>query len=153
SVNCAAKNGQAFARCDFATVVGTLTWAAGDASAKTFKVPIINDSYAEGNETFGVTLSNPTGAALGTQSTATVTINDNETTDGPNPILLTTPAAVDFFVRQHYLDFLGREPEPGQPWSNVLNPCADQFNIDPGMPSAVCDRITVSGDFFGSPEY
>src|SRR5262249_15975611 len=63
------------------------------------------------------------------------------------------PAAVDFFVRQHYLDFLGREPEQNQPWSNILNGCADQFNTDPGSPSANCDRIFVSGNFFGSPEY
>ena len=57
-VNCAAKNGQAFARCDFATVVGTLSFAVGETS-KSFTVPIVNDSYAEGNETFGVALSNP----------------------------------------------------------------------------------------------
>lgn len=153
TVNCAAKQGHAFGRCDFATVVGTLTWAAGDGSAKTFDVPIINDSYAEGTETFGLALSNPTGGNLGTPSTASVTINDNETVDGPNPILQTNPAAVSFFVRQHYLDFLGREPEPGEPWSAILNGCANQFNTDPNSPSAGCDRITVSGAFFGSPEF
>src|SRR6185312_16632616 len=75
TVNCAAIQGTAFARCDFATVVGTLNFAAGETS-RTFNIPIINDSYAEGNETFSVVLSNATGAALGTPSTATVTIND-----------------------------------------------------------------------------
>jgi hypothetical protein len=58
-----------------------------------------------------------------------------------------------FFVRQHYLDFLSREPEPGEPWSGVLNGCADPGNVDPNNPSAGCDRITVSGAFFGSPEF
>ena len=152
TVNCAAKNGQAFGRCDFATVVGTLSFAATEAS-KTFTVPIINDGYAEGDETFGVALSNPGNATLGAQRTAAVTINDNETTDQPNPILQTSAAGVSFFVRQHYLDFLGREPEPGEPWSAVLNGCSDQFNTNPGAPSAGCDRITVSGSFFGSPEF
>jgi hypothetical protein len=153
TVNCGNKAGQAFARCDFATVVGTLTWPAGDASAKSFDVPVINDSYAEGAETFGLALSNPTGGSVGAQSTATVTINDNEATDGPNPILQANAAGVSFFVRQHYLDFLGREPEVGEPWSAILNGCTNQFNFDPLSPSAACDRITVSGSFFGSPEF
>ncbi len=144
--------GSAYARCDFATVVGTLSFAAGEAS-KTFFVPIIDDSYAEGNETFSVVLSNPTGGTLGSPSTATVTINDNETVNGTNPMLATNSAGVTFFVRQHYLDFLGREPEVGEPWSPILNGCANQFNTDPNSPSAGCDRITVSGAFFGSPEF
>jgi CSLREA domain-containing protein len=153
TVNCANKAGQAFARCDFATVVGTLTWAAGDASSKSFDVPVINDSYGENSETFGVALTNATGGSLGTQSTATVTITDNEATDGPNPILQGNAAGVSFFVRQHYLDFFGREPEVGEPWSGVLNGCTDQFNFDPMNPSAACDRIMVSGSIFGSPEF
>jgi hypothetical protein len=153
TVNCANKAGQAFARCDFATVVGTLTWAAGDSSSKSFDVPVINDSYGEGTETFGVALANPTGGSLGAQSNATVTITDNEATDGPNPILQSNPAGVSFFVRQHYLDFLGREPEVGEPWSAILNGCANQFNTDPLSPSAACDRILVSNSFFGSPEF
>src|SRR5262249_15566837 len=110
TVNCAAKQGQAYGRCDFGTVVGTLSFAAGETS-KSFVVPIVDDSYAEGTETFSVVLSNPTGATLVSPATATVSITDNETVDGPNPILQTNSAAVDFFVRQHYLDFLGREPE------------------------------------------
>ena len=152
TVGCAAKNGTAFGRCDYATVVGTLSFAGGEA-AKTFVIPIIDDSYAEGTETFGVALSNPTGATLGAQTTATVTINDNETVDGPNPILLTNDAGIAFFVRQHYLDFLGREPEVGEPWSPILRNCSNQFNTDPANSAAGCDRITVSGAFFGSPEF
>jgi Calx-beta domain len=147
------NHGSAYARCDFATVVGTLTWAAGDGSPKSFDVPIIDDSYAEGNETFIVVLSNATGAMLGLPATATVTIVDNDTVNGPNPIVQTNDAGIAFFVRQHYLDFLGREPEVGEPWSAILRGCADQFNTDPSSPSAACDRITVSGDFFGSPEF
>ena len=152
TVNCAAKNGAAFARCDFATVVGTFKFGAGEIS-KTFKVPIINDSYAEGNETFNLVLSNPGGATLGPTSTATVTITDNETSDAANPVMQTNATGVSFFVRQHYLDFLGREPEPGEPWSNLLRNCADQFNTNASSPAAGCDRITISGSFFGSPEF
>src|SRR6185369_209910 len=152
TVNCSAKHGQAFGRCDFATVVGTLSFAAGETS-KTLTVPVIDDSYAEGNETFGVALSHPLGAVLGSGSTATVSISDNETVDGTNPVLTTDDAGVAFFVRQHYLDFLGREPEPAEPWSNILRTCSDQSNNNPNSPAAGCDRITVSGAFFGSPEF
>jgi Tol biopolymer transport system component len=54
-----------------------------------------------------------------------------------------------FFVRQHYLDFLSREPDaPGfNAWVNLLNNCPNRLN-DPS-----CDRVTVSGSFFGSPEF
>ena len=154
TLNCAdpAKHGSAYARCDYATTLGTLTFAAGEAS-KTFSIPIINDSYADGNETFSVVLSNPTGASLGSPATATVTIINNDTVNGTNPMLLTNDAGIAFFVRQHYLDFLGREPEAGEPWSAILRNCSNQFNTDPNSPSAACDRITVSGAFFGSPEF
>jgi hypothetical protein len=151
-VNCANKSGTAFARCDFATVVGTVVFSGGETS-RNISIPIINDSYAEGNETFGLTISNAVGATIGPPSNSTVTINDNETVDGPNPILQTNATAVSFFVRQHYLDFLGREPEPGEPWSAILNGCSDQFNTNPASPAVNCDRIFVSGSFFGSPEF
>ena len=142
TVNCGNVAGNAFARCDFATSVDTLTFAPGETS-KTFAIPIINDSIAEGSETFGVTLSNATGGAtLGSPFTTTITITDNESVTGPNPIF-TTP----FFVRQHYLDFLSREPEAGEPWSGILNSCSDVNN------NPACDRLTVSGAFFGSPEF
>ena len=76
-----------------------------------------------------------------------------EPSSAPNPILAVDDAGISFFVRQQYLDFLGREPEAGEPWSAVLRGCADQMNVDAASPSAACDRITVSGAFFGSPEF
>ncbi len=154
TLSCAdpAKRGSAWGRCDYVTTLGTLAFAAGEAS-KTFSIPIINDSYADGNETFSVVLSNPTGASLGSPATATVTIINNDTVNGPNPMLRTDDVGIAFFVRQDYLDFLGREPEVGEPWSAILRGCANQFNTDPASPSAGCDRITVSGSFFGSPEF
>lgn len=61
-----------------------------------------------------------------------------------------TPITIDdadFFVFQHYVDFLNRMPEPGgfADWQAVLNGCV------PVTPS--CDRIHVSGAFFQSPEF
>jgi uncharacterized repeat protein (TIGR01451 family) len=141
------NHGGAYARCDFAPAVGTLQFAAGETS-KTITVAVIDDALVEGNETFQIMLSNPTGATLGAPDACTVTIEDNDTTAGVNPIF-----ATPFFVRQQYLDFLSREPEAGEPWSGVLNRCADVNNIDPNNPAAGCDRLTVSAAFFGSPEF
>src|SRR5205085_3847966 len=76
-----------------------------------------------------------------------------DTATTPNPILQGDAAGISFFVRQQYLDFLSREPEQGEPWSNVLAKCQNQFNTDPNNAAAGCDRITVSADFFGSPEF
>ncbi len=135
------NQGGAYARCDFATTVGTLSFAAGE-TTKTIAVPIIDDGHAEGAETFRLRLSNVSGATLGAATVATVTIQDNDAAGAANPIF-TTP----FFVRQHYLDFLSREPEAGEPWSAVLNKCPN-VNNDP-----LCDRIIVSQSFFGSPEF
>jgi YVTN family beta-propeller protein len=141
--------GVAFARCDYATTVDTLQFAPGQ-TQKTIKVPLIDDAYTEGNETVTLRLSEPNGVTLGAQSTATLTITDNDATAPPNPVF-----SSPFFVRQQYLDFLSREPDaPGfNAWLNVLNNCPDVNNLDPNAPSAGCDRILVSSSFFGSQEF
>jgi len=145
------NRGSAYARCDFATVVGTLSFAAGETS-KQFTVPVIDDGHAEGSETFQVVLSNPAaGISLGALRAAAVTITDNDAAGAPNPIITTNPTLYPFFVRQQYLDFLSREPEAAEPWTGVMNRCPN-VNTGPAV-STDCDRIAVSGAFFGSPEF
>ena len=69
----AAKNGL-----DYTGVTNTLVFAAGD-KVRTLTVPILNDGLKELNETFRVTLSNPTNQVLvAAQKIATVTIVDND---------------------------------------------------------------------------
>jgi VCBS repeat-containing protein len=139
---CNLFNGIASQRCDYALSIGTLRFAAGETS-KTIFIPIVDDAYAEGAETFSITLSNPSGLTLGSTSTATITITDNESVTGTNPL-----DGNAFFVRQHYIDFLGREPEPAglAGWLNVLNNCG----VTIAQP---CDRIEVSSGFFRSEEF
>jgi hypothetical protein len=139
--NCSLVNGVASARCDYTTSIGTVRFVAGE-SSKTISIPIIDDSYADGNENFTITLSNATGASLGTPIVATITIQDNEGTNGANPVDGTA-----FFVRQQYLDFLNREPDPTgyAAWQGVINGCA--------AGNTTCDRIHVSSSFFRSPEF
>src|SRR5205085_82978 len=141
------QRGIAYARCDYVTTIETVNFAPGETD-KTITVPLINDAHVEGNETFVIKLLNPVNTAVGFRPTATITILDDDTPGQPNPIFQTP-----FFVRLHYLDFLSREPEAGEPWSGVLNGCPDPNNVDPNSPSARCDRITVSAAFFGSPEF
>jgi hypothetical protein len=142
-VNCNVANGVASAKCDYIGAFGTIEFAAGETS-KTFAILIIDDSYLEGPETFNVTLSNASGATLGTSPTATVTINDNDSANGSNPI-----DQARFFVQEHYYDFLGRYPDAGgwDFWTNNISGCSPQ-------PSCIeVQRINTSAAYFLSIEF
>ncbi|MGD9843609.1 MAG: DUF1800 family protein [Steroidobacteraceae bacterium] len=54
---------------------GTLSWAAGDSSAKTVQITISNVAAFTGRKYFVVSLSNASGVSLGAPNTANVTIN------------------------------------------------------------------------------
>ena len=78
SVHVATADGTATAGSDYTAVSQTVTFAAGE-SSKTVSIPITDDSLAEGNETVSLSLTSPsTGATLGTPSSATLTIVDND---------------------------------------------------------------------------
>ena len=146
--NCTVANGVASERCDYATSVGTLRFAAGETS-QSIVIPIINDVLVEGNENFTVTLSLPIGATLPAPQSATVTINDNDAAPAvQNPI-----DDIPFFVTQQYIDFLGRLPDSVglANWVATLNGCPNggfgEFD-NPG-----CDRVHVSAGFFLSQEF
>jgi hypothetical protein len=141
-----AGTGVASSRCDYSTTIGAVQFAPGEVS-KTIFIPIVDDAYAEGNESFTVALSTPTGALVGLTSSATVTVIDNDASNGANSI-----DGTPFFVRQQYLDFLDREPDPGgyQGWQNILNNCPSSGIDDNGN---YCDRIEVSSGFFRSAEF
>jgi hypothetical protein len=65
---------------DYEPVTGTLSWADGDESVKTFQVPIIVDDQKEPTENAQLVLSNPTGGANldGQRSMALLTILDDD---------------------------------------------------------------------------
>ncbi|HWN09270.1 MAG TPA: Calx-beta domain-containing protein [Pyrinomonadaceae bacterium] len=143
-VPCATISGSASPRCDFTTALGTLRFAAGETS-KTFTVLISQDNYVEGPETLALTLSNLTGGAVfGAPSTATLTIADDVTEPAENPI-----DDAENFVRQHYHDFLNREPDPSGLafWRDQITAC--------GTNQACIEnrRIHVSAAFYLSIEF
>lgn len=80
SVVVASAPGTASSPADFSANSAVLTWPAGDTSARTFTVPIVNDANTELPETIALTLTNPTGgSALGAPAQATLTIIDDDT--------------------------------------------------------------------------
>lgn len=79
TVNYATADGTAVAGQDYAATSGTLSFAVGDAVAKTFIVPILNSSAQTAQKSFTVALSAASGTSLGTTSSATVTILGNST--------------------------------------------------------------------------
>jgi hypothetical protein len=75
SVAYATSSGTAVAGTDFIPTTGTLHWASGDATAKTFTVPISNAAPFSGNKTLTVALSSPSGGAtISNPGSASVTI-------------------------------------------------------------------------------
>jgi len=117
-------------------------------------IPITQDSFTEGSETFTVSLSNlnGNGASLVTPTSATVTINDSA-----------APAQnasddTEAFVRQQYRDFLNREADAAGLafWKNNIDKCNDPAQKPPGQTLVACievQRILTSGAFFLSIEF
>jgi Ca2+-binding RTX toxin-like protein len=71
-------NASATAGSDYTASSGTLNFAPGETS-KTISVPIIGDNFYEADETFKLSLSNPTNASLdSTASAATLTIRNDD---------------------------------------------------------------------------
>jgi hypothetical protein len=144
AVPCSATTGTALQRCDYTHTAGTLHFAAGEMQ-KTFSVPVNDDSYVEGPETTRLVLLNPGGgAALGAQSAATLQIDDDVTESSGNPI-----DDDRNFVREHYHDFLSREPDTTgwDFWTNNIASCGT---------NAQCrevKRIDTSAAFFLSIEF
>jgi uncharacterized delta-60 repeat protein len=142
--NCNVNNGAASSRCDYLTTVGTVQFAANELS-KAISIPIVDDAYAESiSESFTITLSNPSGATSGSTSSAVMAITDNDASNGTNPIDVSS-----FFVREHYIDFLNREPDASglNFWTSEIDNCT------PKPQCTELKRINVSAAFFLSIEF
>lgn len=110
-------------------------------------VIVTNDVFREGgSESLVLSLGNPRGASLGNPALASVNIIDDEVAGQPalNPV-----EDAQFLVRQHYADFLNREPDPPGLafWTNQITSC--------GTDAACVEvkRINVSAAFYLSIEF
>lgn len=78
-VSYSTSNGTGMAGLNYIATKGTLTWADGDDSEKSFTIPILRDRRFGENKTVNLTLYNISGSAtLGNPSTAILTIIDND---------------------------------------------------------------------------
>jgi hypothetical protein len=144
SVKFETSDGTAKQKTDYTFGYGTVQFAPGETS-KNVQILIVNDIFVEGPETFQVSLSSPSGnSAIGSPGTITVTITNDDLAAASNPI-----DDAGFFVRQHYLDFLGREPDASGLafWTSNITSCG----ANPGC--VAVKRVTTSAAFFLSIEF
>jgi hypothetical protein len=146
-VNYATTDGTASERKDYLAALGRIRFGPGE-TTKTFDILITDDAFAEGPETFNVTLSNAVGSTLGATSSAVVNINSNDGANGPSPVK-DASFNTEFFVRQQYADFLNRIPDTSglNFWINNIESCgADQA-------CRAVRRVDTSAAFFLSIEF
>jgi hypothetical protein len=95
---------------------------------------LANHHFSPANRSFSL-VGNKTDAAFTASADAVVTANAIDT--------------AEYFVRQHYLDFLGREPEAGgfNYWSEQVNACNGDADC------IRTRRIDISAAFFMSQEF
>jgi hypothetical protein len=89
-------------------------------------------------------LSNPVGFVLGSQSSATLQITDDQPESVGNPV-----DDASFFVRQHYHDFLNREADQSglNFWTGGITSCGSDSNC------TAVKRVDTSAAFFLSIEF
>jgi hypothetical protein len=122
SIEYAASDDTATAPDDYAQTTGKLDWADGDDTNKRFTINITDDNTSENDETFLVSLGNPTGGAqLGTPDIAVVTITDNDfnckkVTEIPKKECLALVALYDSTDGENWVDNTG--------WNATNSPCS-----------------------------
>lgn len=163
TVNYATSNGTATAGLDYTAVSGTLVWADGDFSPKSFTIPIATDIAQESNETVIITLSNPTGGVtIGSPNSAVLTILDDDSPptisisdvtlpegNGPNQLLfnitLSTPTGQPVTVRYSTANGTALA---GSDYTSVI---AGLVTFNPGETLKQI-AIDIVGDFIVEPD-
>ncbi len=144
SVNYSTTDGTASEKSDYTAALGTIRFAAGE-TTKTFSIFITDDTFVEGTQTFLLHLDGTVGTRLGEADFANVSITDNDSApSSANPADSTA-----FFVRQHYRDFLNRDPDADGLafWTNEIEQCGADAQC------REVKRINVSAAFFLSIEF
>ncbi|KNC46076.1 Na-Ca exchanger/integrin-beta4 [Thecamonas trahens ATCC 50062] len=96
SIDYTTTDGSATAGADYYATSGTLSWANGEGGFKTINVGIIQDAVFEGQETFTLALSNPTGGVvLDAPNVATVTIDTSDQVAGTLGLEFSSYAVVE----------------------------------------------------------
>ncbi len=129
------SNGTAVSGVDYTAVTGDLNFAIGDTS-KAITVPIITDSTVEGDETFTVTLSNPTGGAtLGTAAAIGTISNDDSAV-----ISINAAAVAEGNVGNTPLPFSINISNPVQGATSFTYTAANGNNVNPLLNATLADN-------------
>ena len=138
-------DGTASERSDYTTASGVLRFAPGE-TVKSFDVLVTDDGLKEPDELVGLQLEEPPGGEVrAVPGVDALTIVDNDPANSAtNPIDTSS-----FFVRQHYHDFLNREPDAGgfQFWTGEIEQCGADAQC------REVKRVNVSAAFFLSIEF
>lgn len=137
SVDFETSDRTAAAGVDYSATSGTLHWADGESGDKTITVPVLDNAVHGGNKTFTVSLSNVAGSLLGSPSTSTVTIVENEAVNTAPQITALSPteaqtsiaagAAGLFFHMSVSDDGLSGQPMT-LAWTTVSGPVSAVFS-------------------------
>jgi uncharacterized protein (TIGR03118 family) len=134
--------GHASQKSDYELNIGVVRFAAGQTS-KTFTIFVVEDRFDEGaGEIIDLSLHDPVGTGLGSPNAAEVSITDNDSTaPTTNPIDSTS-----FFIRQHYLDFFGREPDAAglRKYSDMITACGTSASCIRNRRAQVSSQILLS---------
>lgn len=143
-VTYSAQDGTAQQGHDLSTALGIVVFAPGE-TTKSITLFITDDSFVESAESLTLTLDALGTTVIGAQATTSLTINDNDS----NAAAANAVDDARFFVRQHYRDFLNREPDAAglDFWAGQIIACG----TDPACLAA--RRQNVSAAFFLSIEF
>jgi hypothetical protein len=150
TVDYATGNGTANDRSDYSPIFGSVTFAPEETS-KDVTIPLINHGYGSSDfgarRSFNLIIVNAVGGAIQAPNFATINITNNQVSNSTTNPLDNSDAR--FFVREQYLDFLGREPDQSgwDFWSNNITAC--------GVDAACLEvkRIDTSAAYFLSLEF
>jgi parallel beta-helix repeat protein len=137
--------GLASPRADYTYASGTLRFAPGE-TEKSITVLVNDDAYVEPPEAVALRLQSPADAPTSSKEAQLIIGSD----DTQPPTAANNPLDdARFFVRQHYHDFLGREPDQTgfDFWAGGIEQCGDDAQC------REVRRISVSAAFFLSIEF
>lgn len=141
---------------DFEAQTGTLSWQAGDTSARTISVSLINDTNSEDTEQFSIVLTSDNADLLGSFTQTIVTIKDDESNEAP-----IVNAGDDFSAllrTSQSLDGTAVDPEgelTGTQWTQVSGEAVTIMNsrslsasfTTPDNPTTLEFRLSATDEF------
>ena len=138
----------ALAGTDFTSTSGSLTWADGDASAKTVSIPVSDSKPFNGTKSFAFALANAENAVMGSTSSSMITISGAGTASNPTP-----PASAKggFFVSGGKL----YDPNGAEFRIRGVDRCHYDSDSQPGISNSGANavRMFMYGLSVGAPKY